>query len=65
MIVTLLQVDPTPQFTGTAVHYDVDIVAVEDVSKKKGIHKYHTHTYTHTCDNVYDSIHPIPLAALL
>ena len=50
MIRTLLQVDPTPQFTGTAVHYDVDIVAVEDISKKKGITISHTHIHTHTCN---------------
>ena len=28
--------DATPQFTGSAVHYDVDICAIEEVEKKKG-----------------------------
>ena len=32
----LHQVEATPQFTGSAVHYDVDIIAAEEVDKKKG-----------------------------
>jgi hypothetical protein len=36
VLANYFRVDPTPAFTGMAVHYDIDILPVEDVCKPKG-----------------------------
>ncbi|GAX75594.1 hypothetical protein CEUSTIGMA_g3038.t1 [Chlamydomonas eustigma] len=36
VLANYFRVDPNPQFTGSAVHYDVHICPVEDLGKKKG-----------------------------
>ena len=36
MLANYFRVDQTPTFTGMAVHYDIDIVPVEDLGKAKG-----------------------------